>query len=137
MATLFCVSNPIAPPLALASPGATPFPNFSSLRLAGGRRKARGSAVAARAGPSTTSIAFAIALPTSLLAVTVLASIRMADKLDQDWLEEVAKNEAFMEADEDDDDDDYDEDDYDNEDDDIETYEPALPQARNRPKREA
>ncbi|KAK7325357.1 hypothetical protein VNO77_29519 [Canavalia gladiata] len=137
MATLFCVSNPtISHPLtSFASLRAPPIPNSPALRFTAGRQKARDSAVAVRAGPSTSSIAFSIALPLSLLAVTVIASVRMADKLDQQWLEEMANNEALMEDDEEDD---YTDDD--NEKDDLETYvqeEPALPSARHRPKREA
>ncbi|XP_015971728.1 uncharacterized protein LOC107495148 [Arachis duranensis] len=108
------------------------------------RRKHRPSTVApARAGPSSSSIAFAIGLPLSLLAVTVLTSLRIANKLDQQFFEEMAMNEAIMQADEDDDDDYEDEDYYDDDDDDdddAETsvqQEPALPRSRNRPIREA
>ncbi|XP_027341636.1 zinc finger protein castor homolog 1 [Abrus precatorius] len=144
MATWFCFSNPtISHPFAFASLRVPPFPNSPALRFTAGGRKSRGSAVVTRAGPSTTSIVFAIALPLSLLAVTVLASVRMADKLDQQWLEELAKNEATMEVDDrddDEDDEDDDNDDYDNKEDIIEAFvqeELSLPRARNRPRREA
>lgn len=53
------------------------------------RRRARGSTVVTRAGPSTNSYLFAFALPFSLLAITIFASIRIADKLDRDYLQEV------------------------------------------------
>nr|KYP41049.1 hypothetical protein KK1_037572 [Cajanus cajan] len=81
------------------------------------------------------SILFAVALPSSLLGVTILAALRMGDKLDRDWLEEMAKNEAALEIDEYDDDDD-DDDGGGQEESSAETYvrQPAL---RNRPKREA
>ena len=42
-----------------------------------------------RAGPSANSYLFAFALPLSLLAITVFASIGVADKLERDYLEEV------------------------------------------------
>ncbi|TKY49647.1 hypothetical protein E2542_SST27086 [Spatholobus suberectus] len=140
MATLFCVSNPISHPSAFASLRTPPFFNSPPLRVPAGGRKRRGSAVAARAGPSLNSVLFAIALPSSLLAVTVLAALRMGDKLDREWLEEVARNEASMELDEYDDDDDHNNDDGSGEEDSMETFvqeEPALSHARNRPKREA
>ncbi|RDY07415.1 hypothetical protein CR513_08477, partial [Mucuna pruriens] len=150
MATLFfCVSNPISHSSAFASLRVPPFFNSPTLRIPGSGRTRRGSAVAARAGPSTSSILFAIALPSSLLGVTILAALRIGNKLDREWLEEMAKNEALKEDDEydDDDDNDNDDDDNDNKKDDImkthvreepaDQEEPALPHARNRPKREA
>lgn len=39
--------------------------------------------------PSTTSLLFAFVFPLSLLLVTIFTSIRIADKLDQQYLEEV------------------------------------------------
>ena len=90
MTTLFCVSNPISHLSAFASLRAPPFFfNSPALRIHAGGRERRGSAVATRAGPSTSSILFAIALPSFLLRITILAALRMGDKLDQDWLEEV------------------------------------------------
>lgn len=82
-----------------------------------------------RAGPNTSSYLFAFAVPFSLLAVTIFTSIKIADKLDRDFLEEVAINQAIREAEE--------------ESDDVEisveeiVQEPVLPRTRNRPKREA
>ncbi|KAK7401304.1 hypothetical protein VNO78_12676 [Psophocarpus tetragonolobus] len=153
MATLFCVSNPIShsSPSFVSSMRAPPFFYSPALRIAGDRRR-RGSAMAARAGPSTSSILFAIALPSSLLAVTILAALKMGDRLDRQWLEEMAKTEALKELEEysDDDNDEDDDDDISTEDDNMETYvqeepalqaepvlqeEPALPHTRNRPKR--
>ncbi|XP_057789999.1 uncharacterized protein LOC131006866 [Salvia miltiorrhiza] len=63
-----------------------------------GRRRA--ISVVTRAGPSTTSYIFAFIFPLSLLAVTTITSIRMADKLDQKFLEELAVNQAILEAEE-------------------------------------
>ncbi|KAH6813859.1 high chlorophyll fluorescence 153 [Perilla frutescens var. frutescens] len=51
-----------------------------------GRR--RGISVVTRAGPSTTTYIFAFVFPLTLLAVTFFTSIRIADKLDQKFLEE-------------------------------------------------
>ncbi|XP_040992953.1 uncharacterized protein LOC121239719 isoform X1 [Juglans microcarpa x Juglans regia] len=113
------------------------------------RRRTRGSTAVTRAGLSTSSYVFAFALPLSLLAITIFASIRVADKLDRDFLQEVreallnwlALNQAIREANEEenDDDDDDDDDDYEEEEDDIKIFlekEPALQRTRNRPKRE-
>ncbi|BAT93458.1 hypothetical protein LR48_Vigan05g013000 [Vigna angularis] len=140
MATFFSVSNPISQPSSFASFSAAPFFNTPPLRIHAGSRKRRSTAVVARAGPNTKSILFAIALPSSLLAVTIFSALRMGDKLDQDWREEMAKMEAAKELDE------YDDSDDGSQDDSMETYvqeepalkeEPTLPHTRNRPKREA
>ncbi|XP_058107190.1 uncharacterized protein LOC131250851 [Magnolia sinica] len=85
--------------------------------------------VVVRAGPpSNTSLIFAFVFPLSLLIVTIFTSIRIADKLDRDYLEELAINKEIMEED--------------GEDGDMiipveEEQAPALPRSRNRPKREA
>ncbi|MED6128593.1 hypothetical protein PIB30_099410 [Stylosanthes scabra] len=140
MATFFHLSNSLSSPLPFFRTP-QPFPIPPPLR-----RTHRASTVAPpRAGPTSSSIAFAIGLPLSLLAVTVLTSLRIANKLDQQFYEEMAMNEAIMEADEDYEDDDEDEDYYNDADDegaddDAETpiqQEPALPRTRNRPIREA
>ncbi|CAA3022400.1 HIGH CHLOROPHYLL FLUORESCENCE 153 [Olea europaea subsp. europaea] len=81
--------------------------------------------VVPRAGPSTSSYIFAFVLPISLLAVTVVTSMRIVDKLDQKFLEEVAINQAILEAKEDEDEVNIP----------LEN-EPAAPRTRNRPKRE-
>ncbi|XP_010670384.2 uncharacterized protein LOC104887451 [Beta vulgaris subsp. vulgaris] len=102
----------------------------SSVRFPGelDRRKMRGISVVTRAGPSTSQLIFAFVFPFSLLAITVFTALRIGDKLDQKFLEELAMNEAIREAEE--------------ENDDVnETVfprkeEPALPRTRNRPKRE-
>ncbi|XP_020240573.1 uncharacterized protein LOC109819296 [Cajanus cajan] len=133
MGTLLRVSTPIS---AFASFRLRAPPvNSPALCIHGGGRSRRGSAAGARAGPTMKSILFAVALPSSLLGVTILAALRMGDKLDRDWLEEMAKNEAALEIDEYDDDDD-DDDGGGQEESSAETYvrQPAL---RNRPKREA
>ncbi|OIW21253.1 hypothetical protein TanjilG_31183 [Lupinus angustifolius] len=161
MATFSLISNSLSNSLTFLSPPpssrAPPFPISPELHFSAAddshRRKPRGAMVATRAGPSTSSLVFAFTLPLSLVAVTVFASIRIADKLDQKFLEEMAMNEAIMEVDE------FDKDNDDDEDDDVETYlqeepvfphalnrpdvdtslqeEPAVPRGRNRPKREA
>ncbi|PIN11074.1 hypothetical protein CDL12_16326, partial [Handroanthus impetiginosus] len=86
--------------------------------------------VVTRAGPSTTSYIFAFVFPLSLLAVTIFTSVRIADKLDEKFFEELAVNEAILEAEGNDD-----------EDDDGEVpippeKEPTPIRSRNRPKRE-
>ncbi|CAH9113754.1 unnamed protein product [Cuscuta epithymum] len=50
-------------------------------------QRRRGSSVVTRAG--TSNYIFAFLFPMTLLAVTVLTSIRIADKLDQKFMEEV------------------------------------------------
>ncbi|XP_043723441.1 uncharacterized protein LOC122670566 [Telopea speciosissima] len=90
-------------------------------------RNTRGLVVRTRAGPSTSSLIFAFVFPLSLLLATIFTSIKIADKLDRDFLEEVALNQSMMEVQDDDDD----------EDSPISIEEPALPRSRNRPKREA
>ncbi|KAI6675946.1 hypothetical protein NL676_036742 [Syzygium grande] len=85
----------------------------------------RGVRLVARAGPSASSYVFAFVFPLSLLVVTVFASIKIADKLDRDFLEELAINQAIKDADEGDDAE-------------VSLEEkPVLSRTRNRPKREA
>ncbi|KAG8643085.1 uncharacterized protein LOC110626638 isoform X2 [Manihot esculenta] len=108
-------------------------PTSPAISLVRDRRTMRGSTLVTRAGPSTTSYVFAFVFPLSLLIGTIFTSIRIADKLDRDYLEELAINQAIREADEEDDGDDVDiplED---------EAQQPALQgsRTRNRPKREA
>lgn len=55
-------------------------------------RKPRGLTVVTRAGPSTSSYVFAFALPLSLLAITILVSLRIGERLDREFLEEVMGN---------------------------------------------
>ncbi|KAK6121569.1 hypothetical protein DH2020_044689 [Rehmannia glutinosa] len=96
------------------------------LQLRQRKTSRRGISVVTRAGPSSTSYIFAFVFPLSLLAVTILTSIRIADKLDQKFLEELAINEAILEAEE-------------NVDDEVSISsekEPTPIRSRNRPKRE-
>ncbi|XP_010273322.1 PREDICTED: uncharacterized protein LOC104608894 [Nelumbo nucifera] len=92
----------------------------------GRRQNARRLEVVTRAGPSTSSLIFAFVFPLSLVAFTVFTSIRIADKLDRDFLEELALNQAMKDVEDND-----------------EALpasveeEPALPRTRNRPKRGA
>ncbi|GMY22597.1 nucleosome assembly protein 1;3-like [Fagus crenata] len=109
------------------NPPAIRFPGFQT------HRRTRGSTVVTRAGPSANSYLFAFALPLSLLAITVFASIGVADKLERDYLEELAINQAIKEAEEEDEEEEGDEE----EDVNISLEkEPALQRTRNRPKRE-
>lgn len=78
-----------------------------------------------RAVPGPNTYLFAFLFPISLLAATIFTSIRIADKLDDDFLQELAVNLAILEGSEDD------------EDDDPSINESARPRTRNRPKREA
>lgn len=91
--------------------------------------------VVTRAGASSSSYVFALVLPLSLLALTVFASLKLDDKLERQYLEELVINEAMNEQEEQ-----YDEDDDDDDDDQVlleeKLLEPALPRTRNRPKRE-
>ncbi|KAH7864992.1 hypothetical protein Vadar_000894 [Vaccinium darrowii] len=105
MASLFiCNSNvtPKTPPLRLLQTNTFPpsLPSSSSLHFC--RRNTRGLSVVTRGAPSTGTYIFAFFLPLSLLAVTVFTSIRIADKLDRDFLEEMAINQAIMEGEEED-----------------------------------
>jgi hypothetical protein len=60
------------------------------------RRRTRGLTAVTRAGLSTNYYIFAFALPFSLLAITIFASIRVADKLDRDYLQEVREIYLFL-----------------------------------------
>ncbi|PQP97009.1 uncharacterized protein Pyn_16329 [Prunus yedoensis var. nudiflora] len=75
-------------------------PKSPATRFSG--RKARGLTVVTCAGPTTNQYVFAFVMPLSLIAVTVFTSMRIADKLDEDFLEEIAINQAIRETDEDD-----------------------------------
>ncbi|CAM8920102.1 unnamed protein product [Rhodiola kirilowii] len=60
----------------------------------------RGISVVTRAGPPTANTyIFAFLFPFSMLVATILTSIKIDQKLDQDFLEELAINEARMEVD--------------------------------------
>ncbi|XAR63502.1 hypothetical protein NMG60_11023457 [Bertholletia excelsa] len=121
--------TPESPP-PLLSFSSRPTTKSSSLRFCRRNTNGRGSSVVTRAGPSTSTYVFAFVLPLSLLAITVFTSLRIADKLDKDFLEELAINQAIMEADQQDADADADNNTS------IEEK-PAPRRIRNRPKREA
>lgn len=79
------------------------FPSWGPLRWRR-RRRRRGEAVVTNAGPpSSTSLLIAFVLPLSLIAGTVFASIRVADALDEKYLEELAMSKAVTEENEEDD----------------------------------
>ncbi|CAH9113752.1 unnamed protein product [Cuscuta epithymum] len=63
-------------------------------------QRRRGSSVVTRAG--TSNYIFAFLFPMTLLAVTVLTSIRIADKLDQKFMEELVIEQSILESEEDD-----------------------------------
>ncbi|KAJ9190605.1 hypothetical protein P3X46_001790 [Hevea brasiliensis] len=108
-------------------------PTSPATRFAGDCQTRRRLTVVTRAGPSTTSYVIAFVFPLSLLLGTIFTSIKIADKLDREYLEELAINQAIREADEEDGDDDVD---FPIKD---EVQQPALQgtRTRNRPKREA
>ncbi|PPD73610.1 hypothetical protein GOBAR_DD29465 [Gossypium barbadense] len=57
-------------------------------------RKRRGLEVVTRAGANTSSYVFAAVFPLSLLAITIFTSIKIADKLDEDFLEDGEKGQG-------------------------------------------
>ncbi|PRQ54964.1 hypothetical protein RchiOBHm_Chr1g0319401 [Rosa chinensis] len=118
-------SLPLSPPSSSSRASFNP-PHVPPARLfLSGKSSNRGvTTVVTRAGPTTSQYVFAFVLPLSLIAFTVFTSIRIADKLDRDYLEEVAINQAIRETDEDD------------EVDMSLEEKAAVPRTRNRPKRE-
>ncbi|OIT08003.1 PREDICTED: uncharacterized protein LOC109226161 [Nicotiana attenuata] len=78
-----------------------PFLHFHSRKL---KKSSRALRVVTRAGGgiSSSSYIFALIFPLSLLAITIFTSARIADNLDQKFLEELAVNQAIMEGEEDD-----------------------------------
>ncbi|KAI3827042.1 hypothetical protein L1987_01104 [Smallanthus sonchifolius] len=90
-------------------------------------RRSRGSLAVTRAGaPGASTYLFAFLFPFSLLAVTIFTSIKISDKLDRDFYEELEVNQAILEAED--------------EDEDVTpAFEepPSQQRTRNRPKREA
>lgn len=63
----------------------------SAVRFSGelDRRRMRGVSVITRAGPTTNQFIFAFVFPLSLLAITVVTALRIGDRLEQKFLEEV------------------------------------------------
>ncbi|KAI3838043.1 hypothetical protein MKW98_008994 [Papaver atlanticum] len=92
------------------------------------KQKKRGFAIITRAAPTTANLIFAFVFPLTLLLVTIFTSIKIADKLDQDFVEELAINQAIMEG-------------NDEKEDSLASLEEEQPatvtRTRNRPKREA
>ncbi|KAK2636949.1 hypothetical protein Ddye_031741 [Dipteronia dyeriana] len=141
MASLLLIFNSLSPSLP-TTPVRASFrpPHVSLYPGVHFSRKARGltTGVVTRAGPTTSNYVFAFVLPLSLLAITIFASIKVADKLDDEFLEELILQEAMKEGDEEEE-----EEDDDDDEDDVETYleekaqELSIPRTRNRPKREA
>ncbi|KAL3814771.1 hypothetical protein ACJIZ3_016039 [Penstemon smallii] len=109
----------------------SPPPPLSIRRnLSLGHRKIRrrGISVVTRGTPNSTIYIFALVFPLSLLAVTVFTSARIADKLDQKFFEELAVDQAILEAEE--------ENENENEIPSPSKRETAPIRSRNRPKRE-
>ncbi|GJU86687.1 hypothetical protein Tco_1294233 [Tanacetum coccineum] len=103
----------------------TPFPQQQ--RLTRGSVRDRGSLVVTRGGaPGASTYLFAFIFPLSLLAVTIFTSVKISDKLDRDFYEEMEVNQAILEAEDEDD---------------VVVAptqeEPHRSRTRNRPKREA
>ncbi|KAL9233802.1 hypothetical protein vseg_008751 [Gypsophila vaccaria] len=102
----------------------------TSLHVLGPRRTRRlRTTTATRAGPSTNQLIFAFVFPFSLLAVTAFTAFQIGNRLDQKFLDELAMIKALREEDDDDD----------NQPGQVPATrkeEPALPQSRNRPRRE-
>ncbi|KAM3323522.1 hypothetical protein P3S67_004673 [Capsicum chacoense] len=102
------------------------FVGCPQLKLKKKKKKRRGITVVTGAGGiSSSSYIFAVVFPLSLLAITIFTSARIADTLDQKFLEELAVNETIREGEE--------------EDGSAVTpleEKPAAPRTRNRPKRE-
>ncbi|KAF8097554.1 hypothetical protein N665_0286s0062 [Sinapis alba] len=100
---LFFVSIPMQPTQTALSAFAQPlFPppaNSMAGRLCLNRRNRECSYVT-RAGPSTSSYLLAFAIPATLIAATVFTSAKIADKLDDDFLEDIALNQAIKAAEE-------------------------------------
>ncbi|XP_010438022.1 PREDICTED: uncharacterized protein LOC104721683 [Camelina sativa] len=92
-------------------------------------RRIRDCSVVTRAGPSTSSYLLAFAIPATLIAATVFTSIKIADKLDEDFLEDIALNQAIKAAEN------GENGERDMSLDDV-IQEPVLQRTRNRPKRE-
>ncbi|XVE99868.1 hypothetical protein REPUB_Repub03eG0238700 [Reevesia pubescens] len=128
----FCITSlPLYPPTKRASSRPLHVQTPAAVAFSGhlSHRKTRGLTVVTRAGANTGSYVFAVVFPLSLLAVTIFASIRVADKLDKDFLEDLAINQAIREAEEEDaGDDGISLEDI--------VQEPVVPRTRNRPKKE-
>ncbi|GAA0187206.1 hypothetical protein LIER_34494 [Lithospermum erythrorhizon] len=94
--------SPSSSPL-LSSSSATQYLaiNYQICYRKSSRTSGRGLSVVTHAGPSSASYIFAFVFPLSLLVVTIFAASRVADKLDQQFLEELAINQEILEADED------------------------------------
>ncbi|KAL1822593.1 hypothetical protein ACET3Z_009371 [Daucus carota] len=123
----FFTSNSYLPPSTLSTSCLSPVSSLSPVVFSGGLTSRRGSSVVTRAVPGPNTYIFAFVFPLSLLVATVFTTIRISDKLDEDFLRELAVNKAILEASEDDDE--------------VDgtsiMKEPERPRTRNRPKREA
>ncbi|KAJ4842636.1 hypothetical protein Tsubulata_013330 [Turnera subulata] len=101
-------------------------PSSPAIHITGVRSKwsRRTIRVVTRAGPSINNIIFAVSIPTTLLLATIFTASKIADKLDEDYFDELAINKALMGGEEDDEDEDEDDDeggDYEEEDEDNES----------------
>ncbi|KAM0947865.1 hypothetical protein DsansV1_C07g0072151 [Dioscorea sansibarensis] len=132
-----------------SSPPHTAFPSHRTpLWCQRPRQAQRGNSILVRAGPpSSSTLILAFVLPLSLLIGTILVSIRIADDLDEKFVNELLMNEAMAQEEEYEDEDGEDEEEDDEQEDDesaderrvLELEEPAaaaVPRVRNRPKKE-
>lgn len=82
----FFSSNIFIPPSSLTT---TCFPSLSPVVFSGGLKSRRGSWVVTRAVPGPNTYIFAFVFPLSLLVATIFTTLRISDKLDEDFLQEV------------------------------------------------
>ncbi|KAI4382970.1 hypothetical protein MLD38_008858 [Melastoma candidum] len=110
--------------LILSSPAWPAFPArsaaFPSVKFP---RRARNARLVAGAGPTAANYVFAFVFPLSLLVVTTVVSVRIGNKLDQKYLEELMINQAIEEAD------------LDEDPENLTEETPVAERSRNRPKR--
>lgn len=90
MATSFLISNPIPHTHTFTFPSSKAPPYLISPPLLHATcQRPRRATVVTRAGANASSYAFAIAMPLSLLGITVFTALRIGEKLDKDYYEEV------------------------------------------------
>ncbi|KAK1392551.1 High chlorophyll fluorescence 153 [Heracleum sosnowskyi] len=101
----FFSSNTYLRPSSLTTTCLSPTTSLSPVVFSGGLKSRRGWSVVTRAVPGPNTYIFAFVFPLSLLVATVFTTLRISDKLDEDFLQELAINQAILEASEDDEDD--------------------------------
>lgn len=76
-------SNTFLPPTSLTTSYSSP------VVFSGGLKSRRGSSVVTKAVPGPNTYIFAFVFPLSLLVATIFTTLRISDKLDEDFLQEV------------------------------------------------